>query len=298
MTTRHDFVGVGGLAYDLLLSVPKLPLADAKYPAQLIGKVPGGFIANATCAAAHLDLRAGYIGWVGDDDDGDMLREDFELRRVAMDGLVVVPGKPTPFTVVVTDQKGKRAIVLPSFELYHQDLDADQLAVASDSRVVYTYPRDLVWCARLRQASLDGGGLFALDVENAISMSGSELRDVARMADVLFVTEGGLKLMGVKSIKDVVEGRQWVIMTAGSKGAYGIHEGMRRPVHQRAQKVRVVDSTGAGDTFHAALIAAKLNGADMQEALEFASAAAAIKVQHRGARGGLPARAEVERLMR
>ena len=81
------------------------------------------------------------------------------------------------------------------------------------------------------------------------------------------------------------------------QGAQGITTGMRRPHKQSAHSVPAIDTTGAGDTFHAALIAARLDGAELPEALAFAAAAAAIKVQHRGARGGLPTRAEVERMM-
>jgi sugar/nucleoside kinase (ribokinase family) len=61
--------------------------------------------------------------------------------------------------------------------------------------------------------------------------------------------------------------------------------------------VPTVDTTGAGDCFHAALIAARLDGATLHEALAFATAAASIKVQHWGARGGLPTRPEVEALL-
>jgi sugar/nucleoside kinase (ribokinase family) len=56
---------------------------------------------------------------------------------------------------------------------------------------------------------------------------------------------------------------------------------------------QVVDTTGAGDTFHAALIAAYLDGVALPGALAFASMAAALKVQHRGARGGLPTRESI-----
>ena len=297
MAFSYDFVGVGGLAYDLLMRVVRLPLSDAKYPAEVLDKVPGGFIANATCAAARLGLRTGYIGWVGDDPEGTMLHTDFLTWHVDPAGLVAVPGQVTPFTLVITDAKGKRAILIPTFPLHRAELTYEQLALAGQARVVYTFPRDAVWCAQLRRASLDGGGLFALDVEGAVPMHGDELRDALRLADVLFLTEEGLRKLRAKRLRDVAEGRQWVILTAGKRGAWGLEAGMRKPLHQPAYRVPVVDSTGAGDAFHAALLAAKLEGADMAEALRFAAAAAALKVQHRGARGGLPTRAEVEQQM-
>jgi sugar/nucleoside kinase (ribokinase family) len=298
MTHTFDFIGVGGLAYDLMLRVDRLPLGDDKYPAELLGKLPGGFIANATCAAARLGLKTAFAGWVGDDAEGTMLHDDFEAWKVDPVGLVRVPDAVTPYTIVATDHKGQRAILLPHWLLYNAELTYNQLMLARQARVVYTFPRDMVWCRDLRRASLEGHGLFALDVESAVPMRGDELREVVTIADILFVTETSLTMLGLKSIRDLAEPRQWVIQTAGSRGAYGIEGGQRKPVFQPARRVRPVDTTGAGDCFHAALIAARLNGATLEESLAFANAAASIKVLHAGARGGLPTRQEVIALLK
>ncbi|MBN1680216.1 MAG: carbohydrate kinase family protein [Anaerolineae bacterium] len=294
MSFTFDFVGVGGLAYDLALRVDRLPTSDAKYPATLVGKLPGGFVANATCAAAQLGLYAGYIGWAGDDAEGAMLQENFLKWHVSPVGLVHVPGEPTPFTIVITDTQGGRQILLPAFPLYRMSLTAEQLMLVGRTRVTYTFPRDLEWCGQLRSVTQESGGLLALDVENAVPLHGDELFGVMRVADVVFLTSGSLVALGVSSLRDLVVPGQWLIMTAGSRGAYGITDEFIEPVFQPALPVpRVVDTTGAGDCFHAALLAAYLDGAHLPEALAFASAAAAIKVQHQGARGGLPTRAQV-----
>jgi sugar/nucleoside kinase (ribokinase family) len=298
MAFDYEFVGVGGLAVDLVLRVDRLPLADDKYLAEIVDKLPGGFIANATCAAAQLGLRAGYVGCVGEDADGDMLRGDFEQRKVDLSGLIRARGAITPFTLVITDRQGQRAILLPSFPLYQAELTYDQVQCAGRAQVVYTFPRDLVWCRQLRQASMESGGLLALDVESATPMRGDELRDAIRMADIVFFTENSLKTLNYPPIQKLVGPRQWMIMTAGARGAYGVEHGRRKPTHQPALPVEAVDTTGAGDCFHAALIAARLDGASLPDSLAFANAAAAIKAQHQGARGGLPTREQVEALLR
>lgn len=298
MTFDFDFIGVGGLAYDLVLRVERLPLADDKYPAELLGKLPGGFIANATCAAARLGLRTGYIGWVGDDDEGTMLRDDFLSWGVEPAGLLRVRGETTPFTLVMTDQRGARSIVLPAFPLYDAELTYEQSQLAARARVIYSFPRDPVWCAQLRHVTVESGGLFALDVESGIKMRGDELIDTIRMADIVFLTDSSLQTLGLPPIQKLIGSQQWIILTAGSKGAYGIEHGRRKPVFERALRVPVQDTTGAGDCFHAALIAARLDGATLPEALVFANAAAAQAVQHTGARGGLPTRKEVEAQLR
>jgi sugar/nucleoside kinase (ribokinase family) len=289
-----DFIGVGGLAYDMVLQVERLPLGDDKYPALPVEKLPGGFIANATCAAARLGLRASYIGWVGDDADGEMLIDDFIDWHVEPEGVVRLPGEMTPFTVVMTEPRGQRAIVIPRWPIYNAQLTYEQAALARQARVVYTYPRDPVWCAQLRRATLESGGELALDVESTVPMGGDELREAVAVADVVFVTKDSLAILGVSSIERLVQPGQWVILTDGRRGSSGIAAGMRKPVSQKAHPAVTVDTTGAGDCYHAALIAARLDGAELPEALAFASAAAAIKVEHRGARGGLPTRDEVE----
>jgi sugar/nucleoside kinase (ribokinase family) len=295
MSFVYDFIGAGGLSYDLVMTVKDLPLTDEKNPAEIVGKLPGGFIANATCAAGRLGLRAAYIGWVGDDAEGEMLHQDFMRCDVDPAGLAAVSGAVTPFTVVITDRHGKRAILVPGFPLYSAELLDTQLALAAQARVVLTFPRDRVWCRQLRAATMQSGGLFALDVESSIPMLRDDLLHVIDMADVLIFSQDSLKHFKLPPIQKLVVPHQWVIMTAGSKGAYGVEHGQRKPIFQAAQRVTaVVDTTGAGDCFHAALLAAKLDGATLAEALKFASAAAALKIQYRGARGGLPTRAQVE----
>jgi len=295
---RYDFVGVGGLAYDLVLRIDRLPITDEKYPARLIGKLPGGFIANATCAAARLGLCTGYIGWVGEDAEGQMLHDDFIGWGVDPAGLVRVPGVPSPFTVIVSDNQGHRAILLPHSPLYNIPFSNEQLAIAGDAKVVFTFPRDLKWFGQLRRVTRESGGLLALDVENTSPLQGQELRQALRLTDVVFVKHSSLSLVGVWSLRDLVTPGQWLIMTVGSSGAYGIECGMEEPILQPALPVEVVDSTGAGDCFHAAVLAARLKGATLREAMVYASAAASIKVQYYGARGGLPTRAEVEALLK
>ncbi|NDJ75633.1 MAG: carbohydrate kinase family protein [Chloroflexi bacterium] len=297
MTLRYDFVGVGGLAYDLVLRVESLPIADEKYMARLIGKFPGGFIANATCAAAHLGLRTGYAGWVGADTEGDMLHNDFVQRGVDPAGLVHVAGHSTPFTVVLSEPGGQRAILIPHSPLFELPLTNPQLALVEQARAVLTFPRDLEWFSKLRRYTLQGGGIIALDIENTVPMQGHALRQAIRLSEIVFLKHSSLPEIGIYALPDLVSPGQWLTLSSGSSGVYGIAHGMLSPVFQPVLPVDAVDTTGAGDCFHAALITARLEGATLVEGLRFATAAAALKVQHRGPRTGLPTRAEVEAML-
>jgi sulfofructose kinase len=64
--------------------------------------------------------------------------------------------------------------------------------------------------------------------------------------------------------------------------------------HDRAFDVPVVDTLGAGDVWHGAFALALAEGLRETDAIRFASAAAALKVQRSGGRAGAPARAELD----
>ena len=292
-----DFIGVGGLAYDMMLQVDRLPLSDDKYPAQPVEKLPGGFIANATCAAARLGLRASFIGWVGDDAEGAMLIEDFIDWHVEPEGVIRLPGEMTPFTLVMTDSHGGRAIVIPQWPIYDAPLTYEQVALARQARVVYTYPRDPVWCTQLRRATIESGGELALDVEPSVPLRGDQLREAVAVADVVFVTKDSLAMLGVSSIERLVQPRQWVILTDGKRGSSGIAGGMRKPVSQKAHPAVAVDTTGAGDASTAALAMALGRGEPWLAAVRYANAAGAITVTRLGAEAAMPTAAEVEGLL-
>jgi len=86
-----------------------------------------------------------------------------------------------------------------------------------------------------------------------------------------------------------------VLVTLGDWGC--VYCGPDRTFASPPFSVRAVDSTAAGDTFDAALAVSLAEGAEMEAALRFANAAAAISVTRPGAQTSAPARAEVESLV-
>ena len=80
--------------------------------------------------------------------------------------------------------------------------------------------------------------------------------------------------------------------TAGANGVYAVHEG--KIYHYPPCDVKIVDTTGAGDVFHGAFLAAYLKGKSQDECTRFAQYAAALKCGQIGGRQGIPARDTVE----
>jgi len=81
-------------------------------------------------------------------------------------------------------------------------------------------------------------------------------------------------------------------VTLGEKGAIWLEDG--EPVHQPGFVVDVIDTVGAGDTFHGALAVALAEKQSIADAVRFAGASAALKCTRFGGRAGIPSRSEVD----
>ncbi|MFA7262396.1 MAG: PfkB family carbohydrate kinase, partial [Caulobacter sp.] len=131
-------------------------------------------------------------------------------------------------------------------------------------------------------------GFVCVNLAPALDVPDSLLR----RADLIVVNQGesevyGKRLHGLPGL---------VAVTWGSRGAGLFHDGARLATAEPPE-VSVIDSTGAGDTFVAALTVALLEGMGQPEALAFACAAGALTATRAGAQPSLPTRAEVEGML-
>ena len=109
---RFDLICIGGNAADELLFVPRLPQADEKLVARFAGRVAGGLVANAACAAARLGLHVAWSGMTGGDENGRVVRDDFARFGVDTSLALIDPQGLTDFTVVMVLPNGQRTILI------------------------------------------------------------------------------------------------------------------------------------------------------------------------------------------
>lgn len=98
-------------------------------------------------------------------------------------------------------------------------------------------------------------------------------------------------------MKLLAQGARTVVLKRGANGATVVgRDGT--DLHAAPPRVRVVDTTAAGDAFTAALAVAMSEGRPWEEALAFANAAGALCCTKFGAQPALPDRAAVGRLLK
>jgi len=296
--TMATVLCVGHAVQDYVFSVVDLPRLAVKHQASALRRVGGGPAATAAVAVARLGGRALLAARVGDDAvAGEMVAE---LESYGVDCAYVrrLKGHRSSLSAVMVDRSGERMIVnyldenMPTAAGW---LPAPQAvgaeAVLADSR----WPEGAAWAlAAARVAGIPG----VLDADKPVPPEDGALRaatHVAFSAEALSDYTGiGDCVLGLRTAAARLGG--WCCVTAGAEGVYVLDGGAMS--HFPGHPVEVVDTLGAGDVWHGAFALALAEGAGWRDAVCFASAAAALKVQRPGGRAGVPSRAEVEDFQR
>jgi len=294
---KFDVLAVGGVSVDLVLKTPHLPAHDEKVVGELVGRLSGGPAANFACAASRLGLKAASWAGVGDDENGRLILKDFEDFGVDTSLIHIQGQAETPFTVVMIDPTGEKAIVvIPTFQHeYSLETAAEALA---QSRVLYTMPQDLDRFLALARLAHRHGAEVMIDVEANVCAERERLEQILAQTDIASFNQAGFAAAAGQPVSVeaaqllLAFGPHTIVVTRGGAGSLAV---TRAEVAEHpGYRVAVVDTTGAGDTFNAAFLAATLQGKSLEERLHFANAAAAISVTALGARGRLPTPAGIE----
>ena len=288
---------VGIAALDQVFRVDAMPSRPEKYRSHALHVTGGGTAANAAVAAARLGAMVRFYGVLGDDRTGDEIVAGLVAEHVDCGGIRRVAGRRSPLSAILVDRLGERLIVsyadpeLPwSTDHLPEALPAGVDGVLGDTR----WQAGSAHFFRLARAA---GIPAVLDADRA-PRDIPELMELA--THVAFSHQGARDLTGEEDPSSALRtiGKRpstWVAVTHGANGV--LHWHGREVAREPAFPVRAVDTLGAGDTWHGAFIVALAEGASEEDAVRFASAAAALKCARFGGRDGAPRRAEVHELL-
>ena len=277
---------------------------------------PGGAPCNVLAMLAKLGKKTAFIGKVGDDQFGHLLRQVGLEAGISMDSLVMDPHSHTTLAFVKTAENGDR-----DFSFY-RDSGADTLLTPDE------VPEDVIAGARIfhfGSLSLTGkpvrsatqkavalaraaGCILSFDpnlrpplwddLEQAREQIhwGLARCDVAKISDdeLLFLTGETDFDAGAAKLMEQFPNLQMVNVTAGAQGSISYYQGLR--VFQPGVTLGgVIETTGAGDTFCACVLnfllehgLEHLTADDLAQMLRFANAAAYLVTTRRGAIRSMP----------
>ena len=303
-----SLVAVGSALLDRVYALSNLPEPDGGAFVTEYDERAGGVAANVACALSALDHDAAVVSRVGDDDAADRVFDSLADWGVDAGG-VRRGSDPTSYTLVLRDPDGDRMIVaggdsVPGLRL----TDADRRRVReADCVFTSAYAPDAVVSDLVELRANGEIAALAFDLAGRLSElhgRGTEPETIDRAAETadLFVTNevaarsyldcGPERAAGF--LRDA--GANRVAVTVGAAGAYlaAVDSPSGGVEHVPAVDSDVVDTTGAGDVFTAALVHAWVFGnANPLDAGHVAAVAAAQNCTRAGARGALPVREDL-----
>ncbi|MHA1583317.1 MAG: ribokinase [Candidatus Baldrarchaeia archaeon] len=295
--SREAISVVGSIHMDFIIFADRFPKPGETITGKGFEMQPGGKGANQAVAAARLGKEVYMIGRVGDDYVGDQLIRNLKENKVNTFHVFKTPRVHSGVALITVDSKGENTIVVaPGADNYLLPKDIDDaeesLKKSKILLIQYEIPPKTIQYAVKKAKNL---GLTVIVNPAFVRKLPNEFY---KYVDIL--TPNRLEALEITCEKTVLEaGRKLlkmgvgtVVITLGAEGALVFHGKGHFKIP--AVKVKPVDTTGAGDAFNGALAVAILEEKSIEEAVKFASAAAALKVTKPGAQRGLPSREELK----
>jgi len=292
-----DLVGVGLNATDTVIPLPEYPARGSKVEYRHATVLPGGQVATTVVACQRWGFSTRYVGKLGDDAAATLHREAFAHAGVET-RLITVPGAGSPQSLIMVDDGGERTILCRRDErliLQPGELDREWVV---NARALHVDGHDTPAATLSARWAREAGIPVIADLDEIYEGVDELLENidyliVSRNFPCQLMVEPDLELALRKMHRRY--GCRLSAATLGEKGVLA-WDGTRLH-HAPAFNVPVVDTTGAGDIFHAGFIYALLRGWPLERQLDFACAAAALNCTAVGARGGIKSVAVIEDLM-
>ena len=294
-----DVVGVGVNAVDHLCTVPAFPVFNSKTALADYDCQPGGQVATALVALQRWGCATAYVGTFGDDQAGDYSRRSLVDEGIDVRHARVRRDVPNQLAIILIDQgTGERTIMMRRDAALTLDAAELDRAVVTSGRVLHLDGHDVAAATRAATWARAAGIPVVVDVD----MKVDTIDALLVVSDAVIVSlEFALALSGAATPELALRrlaadtGAALVVVTCGAEGCVALREGVLHTLP--ACPIRCVDSTGAGDVFHAGFIYGLLHNWPLVRALRFANATAALKCTARGGRPGIPTVAAASHLM-
>jgi ribokinase len=299
---KKDIITViGSLNYDIIFKQKRLAQKGETYTADSVNFAGGGKGANQAVQCAKLGVPTYMVGAVGKDSFGDYLLDELNkygvhteyVRRVGENTGIGVVNCMEDGTVIATISTGA------NYTLTKEDINKLKDIIASSKIIILQMEIPVEVVEYAIEIGHQNGCFIILNAAPAKPIAETALR----MVNCLIVNEPEASFYCGGEIKDFNSAEEHceqlfakikdvLIITLGENGSL-VYDGKIRE-RVKANKVQVVETTGAGDSYIGAFASKLLEGYSYIAAAKYSAAAAAITVTGIGAQSSMPTLEQVK----
>ena len=271
---------IGSVNLDLVAKANRLPAPGETITGAVLHRFPGGKGANQALAARRLGADVSLVARVGDDAAADEALALLDEGGVDLSQCVRLPGESTGTALIAVSAAGENQIVVAPGA--NRSLAADSLRVPETDAIICQLEVPVDTVAAVARAYR---GFFCVNLAPATHVDVS----ILQRADLVVVNETESEWYGGS-----LTACSGLVATTRGSGVATLSRDGATVAEARPPEVNAVDTTGAGDTFTAALTVALVEGRAPEAALKFACKAAAEATTRMGAQPGLPYREDID----
>ncbi|MCD6513939.1 MAG: carbohydrate kinase family protein [Candidatus Odinarchaeota archaeon] len=289
-----DVIAVGNANIDNLVITEKLAEQDEKVPIKKFIRFAGGGAANFAVSISRLGKKVGFIGCIGDDENGKFFIESIRSEGVDTTFLKILSGYITGFTLIFNTEKGEHV-------MYTYRGANNELSITEDM-VEYISKAKILHLASIKQKVIEQavsvkektGILLSVDPGKTTLLIGyDKLKYLFRNIDLLFINRVEFKaFVGSEPTEDLVHkiAKELNIILSvqlGDRGSF-VSNG-EKTYHIPSFKIKnILDTTAAGDAYAAGFIFGLLNKLEVKDCAFLGHAVAALKIQKIGTQKAMP----------
>ncbi|MGI6113772.1 MAG: ribokinase [Mahellales bacterium] len=292
---------VGSLNMDMSLTIPKVPVVGETVIGDGLMVCPGGKGANQAVAAVRLGGKVSMIGCVGNDAHGRSLLNNLSANNVDIDNVKILDDTPSGLAMIGIYNGDNMILVYPgaNSRVTPDIIDSNEELIKNSSMLVLQLEIPMETVEYAVKISKKHNVKVLLNPAPAKQLAGELLAGVdiitPNQSECEVIT--GIKVNNINDAKKAISvikemGVGQVIVTMGSQGV--VYNNADEIIYKPAHKVKVVDTTAAGDSFNGALAVALSQGKSVDKAIDFANIVGALTVTKKGAQPSLPTIEDVE----
>ncbi len=294
-----EVVGMGLNSVDFLSLVSEFPSPNSKARILRFSKQGGGQVATAMVALARWGVKTKYIGKVGGDELGQFSLLSMEKEGVDVSSVTIEPEVHSQFAIIIVDGlSGERTILWDRDErLMYGEGELRKEEICS-GRLLHLDGHDIRAAIQCATWAKEEGIPTMIDIDKVEPLTAELIREI----DFVITSSRFPSLFtGIPDREKALLELQkttsgFLCATLGDQGAMALIDG--EILHVKGFKVKAVDTTGAGDVFHAGFIFGLLRNWEVEDILIFANAVAALKCRDLGGRKGIPTLEETQMFLK
>lgn len=287
-----DVIVVGELNVDLILnSIDSFPEMGKEKIAKDMTITLGSSSAIFASNLSALGAKVGFIGKVGDDAFGNLVKESLSAKKVNTDYLITSDKWNTGATIVLNYSEDRAMVTYPGAMEHLTMNDISEEAISSAKHLHFSsyflQPGMRQDIAALFKMAKEKGLTTSLDIQwDPNEKWDFNYKEVLQLVDIFLPNEQEALLLTSESkidnaINKLAQYSKNIVVKLGSKGSMVAANG-KSTIKKSFLNENVVDAIGAGDSFNAGFIFKFINGYDIDECQTFGNLTGAINTTAAG----------------